>query len=95
MSAKTSRLQMHPELQSKLAEFRRKRNFNAKVWIDKKTDAFNDYMTKNGLKACVVSVSGGVDSAVTAALMVVASKKPNSPIKKVLGIAQPIKSSAW
>lgn len=47
-------------------------------------------MTKCGLKACLVSVSGGVDSAVTYALMCEAAKLPGSPIKKVLGIAQPI-----
>jgi NAD+ synthase (glutamine-hydrolysing) len=41
-----------------------------------------------------VSVSGGIDSAVTYALMIEASKKANSPIKKTVGIAQPIHSTA-
>lgn len=50
----------------------------------------NEYMTRNGLKACVVSVSGGIDSAVTYALMLEAAKQPGSPIKRTLGIAQPI-----
>lgn len=36
-----------------------------------------------GLKACVVSVSGGVDSAVTLALCKHAQSMPNSPIVKV------------
>jgi len=85
---------MHPDLHKLLTEVRHKRNFNAKEWIDKKTDLFNEYMSKNHLSGCVVSVSGGVDSALTLALMLHASKKPNSPIKKVLGIAQPIHSTA-
>ena len=42
-----------------------------------------------------VSVSGGVDSAVTLGLMKYAMSMPDSPIKKILGIAQPIKSSQW
>jgi NAD+ synthase (glutamine-hydrolysing) len=42
----------------------------------------------------VVSVSGGIDSAVTYGLMLEASKKPGSPIKKTLGIAQPIHSTS-
>jgi len=86
---------LHEHLVVLLGHIRQKRNFNAKEWIDKKTDMFNDYMRKCGLKACVVSVSGGIDSAVTAGLMLHASKKPESPIQKVLGIAQPIHSSAW
>ena len=58
------------------------------------TDMFNDYMRGCGLKACVVSVSGGVDSAVTYALCHRAMSKEGSPIKRVIGIAQPICSTA-
>eukprot|EP00486_Rosalina_sp_Unknown_P009431 CAMPEP_0201588258 /NCGR_PEP_ID=MMETSP0190_2-20130828/153092_1 /ASSEMBLY_ACC=CAM_ASM_000263 /TAXON_ID=37353 /ORGANISM="Rosalina sp." /LENGTH=237 /DNA_ID=CAMNT_0048040055 /DNA_START=193 /DNA_END=903 /DNA_ORIENTATION=- len=56
---------------------------------------FNDYMSKCGLKGCVVSLSGGVDSAVTLGLMKRASQLPGSSIKKVLAISQPIHSSDW
>lgn len=84
---------LHKELVEKLAEVRKKRNFNVKEWVEKKSDLFNEYMSKAGLKACLVSVSGGIDSAVTLALMAHAQKKENSPIKRVLGIAQPIKST--
>jgi len=52
-------------------------------------------MTKHGLKGCVVSLSGGVDSAVTLGLMKRASQMANSPIKRVVSVAQPIHSSAW
>lgn len=44
---------------------------------------FNTYMCECGLKACVVSVSGGIDSAVTMALMSHAKRQENSPIEKV------------
>jgi NAD+ synthase (glutamine-hydrolysing) len=51
-------------------------------------------MTKSGLSAAVVSLSGGIDSSATLGLLKRAQKEPNSPIKKVLAIAQPIHSTA-
>eukprot|EP00693_Jakoba_libera_P002535 EC692451.1.p2 GENE.EC692451.1~~EC692451.1.p2 ORF type:complete len:197 (+),score=65.60 EC692451.1:136-726(+) len=85
---------LHDELQQKLAEVRAKRDFQVADWVDKKTNMFNEYMKKCGLKACVVSVSGGIDSAVTLALMMAASKKEGSTIERVVGVAQPIHSTA-
>jgi len=84
---------LHPDLLEKLKLFREKRAFDAKEWIAKKCTMFNEYMGKNGLKACVVNVSGGVDSAVTLGLMVKAAEQKDSPIKKIVGIAQPIHST--
>jgi len=82
-----------PQLKEKLEAVRAKRNFQAKEWVDKKTDLLNEYMRNAGLKACLVSVSGGVDSAVTLGLLKRAQKKEGSPIQRVVGIAQPIKST--
>jgi NAD+ synthase (glutamine-hydrolysing) len=82
-------------VQDLLKEYRAKRNFDAKKWVDEVCGQFNDYMRKSKLSGCVVSVSGGVDSAVTLALCIYASKMPNSPLKKVVAVAQPIQSSAW
>ena len=82
-----------------LSSFRRraKRNFQPRRWIEAKTRKLNDYLRRAGLSGCVVSVSGGVDSAVTYALMIEASKLPDSPLRKTIGIAQPIHStkSVW
>jgi NAD+ synthase (glutamine-hydrolysing) len=86
---------LHADLQAKLKAIRQKRAFNAKDWIAKKCELFNDYMRKCGLTACLVSVSGGVDSAVTLGLMKYAQNMKGSPIKRVLGISQPIHSSQW
>jgi NAD+ synthase (glutamine-hydrolysing) len=86
--------QLLPELHQKLQELRAtKRKFDVNDWIEKKTDMFNEYMKKCKLKAAVVSVSGGVDSAVTIALAKHAQQKKDSPIKRVLGVAQPIHST--
>jgi NAD+ synthase (glutamine-hydrolysing) len=86
---------LHADLVKKLEEYRAKRAFDAKKWVQEKCEMFNKYMTKCGLKACCVSLSGGVDSAVTLAMMKHASQMKDSSIKKVVGIAQPIHSSAW
>lgn len=85
---------LHEDLKKYLAQVREKRAFDAKAWIEKKTKIFNDYMKKGGLKAAVVSVSGGVDSAVTLALMSHAANQKDTNIEKVCGIAQPIASTA-
>jgi NAD+ synthase (glutamine-hydrolysing) len=86
-------LSLHPDLEKALKQDRARRNFSAKAWIEKKTDILNEYARKNGLKGTVVSISGGVDSAVTIALASRAMTKENSPLKRVLGVAQPIHST--
>jgi len=73
----------------------KKRNFNAKEWVSKKVDLFNDYLRTNKLSACLVSVSGGVDSAVTLGLMKRALDAKDSPLKRILAVNQPIHSSEW
>lgn len=87
--------QLHPELQAKLEEYRKARGFNAEDWVAKKVALFNDYLRSNGLKGAVVSLSGGVDSAVTLGLLKRASEQKDSPLKRILGVTQPIHSSAW
>jgi len=88
-------LRLHPDIKQKLLEYRARRAFDAKDWIQKKCTAFNNYMKTCGLKAACVSVSGGVDSAVTLALMAHAKSLPDSPLQRILAISQPIHSSDW
>lgn len=84
-----------PELQRVLMEHRRARNFDAAAWVEAKCAKLNDYMRKCGLKACVTSVSGGIDSAVVLAMCARAMQTPNSSIQKNIGLCQPIHSSGW
>jgi len=86
---------LHPELQKKLEEYRAKRAFDPTKWADDKCAKFNEYMRTCRLSGCVVSVSGGVDSALTLALCMHAKKMEGSPIKRVVGLCQPIHSSDW
>lgn len=87
--------QLCDELKAKLVEYRKTRNFQPKQWVEAKTTKFNDYMKAHGLSGCVVSLSGGIDSAVTLGLMAYASKQEGSPIARVLAVNQPIHSSDW
>jgi len=78
-----------------LKSIEKKRNFNPKEWVAKKVELFNDYLRNNKLSAALVSVSGGVDSAVTLALIKRAQDAKDSPLKRTLAVSQPIHSSAW
>lgn len=86
--------EMHVELQELLADVRKKRAFSPSTWVTKKVDTLNQYAKSSGITGCVVNLSGGIDSAVTFALLSRAKATENSPITKVLGIAQPISSTA-
>ena len=90
----TRRNELSALLNAKLSLMRAMRAFNPNKWIEQKCTMLNDYMRKAGLKACTISVSGGIDSAVMYALCVAASKQPGSPIQRVVGVAQPIHSTA-
>ena len=83
-----------PQLNEQLLSMRDKRKFVAKEWVVQKAGMLNHYMSQAGLKACTISVSGGVDSAVMYGLCTIASKMPGSPIQRVVGVAQPIHSTA-
>mmetsp|Transcript_30483 Transcript_30483/g.76523 ORF Transcript_30483/g.76523 Transcript_30483/m.76523 type:complete len:302 (-) Transcript_30483:187-1092(-) len=86
---------LHPDLRSHLEKYRASRAFCAEKWVEEKCQMFNKYMKQCGLMGCVISLSGGVDSAVTFALCIHASKQEDSPIKKVMPVSQPIHSSGW
>ncbi|EPY38080.1 NAD+ synthase (glutamine-hydrolysing) [Angomonas deanei] len=86
---------LHPDLQQALNKKRAEKKFDAEKWINDKCTKLNDYMRRCGLKCCVTSISGGIDSAVVIALCARAMKMEKSPIQKNIGICQPIHSSEW
>ena len=90
----TRRNELTAPLNATLTLMRAMRKFVPKEWIEEKCTMLNDYIRKAGLKACAISVSGGVDSAVMYGLCMNASKQPGSPIQRVVGVAQPIHSTA-
>ena len=81
------------QLKQILKKMREKRNFSAKDYIEQKCNLLNEYMSKYGLKACVVAISGGIDSAIVLGIIKKASEKANSPIKKIMPMLLPILKS--
>lgn len=84
---------MTDQLKNILTEFRKKRKFNANEYIKRKSELLNNYMKKFNLKACVIGVSGGVDSAVVLGIIKEASNQKDSPIKKIYPMLLPILKS--
>lgn len=81
---------LHADLARALQALRRRRGFAVERCVEAKTTLLNAYLTESGLQACVVGVSGGVDSAVTLGLVCLASKQPGSPIRKVVAALMPL-----
>lgn len=79
-----------PQLVEVLGNFRQTRCFDVDDYIEIKTNTLNTYMKDAGLKACVVAVSGGVDSAAVLGIIHAASLLPNSSIKKITALLMPI-----
>jgi len=86
---------MNSELIKALEKYRTGRNFQCKKWVDNKVKLFNEYLKTNKLSGAVLSVSGGVDSALTLALLKETMKLKDSNLKKLMVVSQPIHSSNW
>lgn len=76
-------------MQKTLENVRKLRGFNVNDYISAKAALLNQYFSKGGLDTCVVAVSGGIDSAVTLALIDYASKQSGSTIKNIVPVTIP------
>lgn len=81
---------MNSGLQDLLSILRSRRGFNAAACLNAKANLINNYFRGNGLNAAVFGLSGGVDSAVVAAVLAHAMHQPDSPIKRVVALIVPI-----
>lgn len=81
------------ELNKKLLEIRQNKNFNAENYVLKKANLLNKYMSKYNLSACIVAISGGIDSAIVLGIVKYASTLKGSPIKKIAPLLLPISKS--
>lgn len=75
---------MHDELRTWLSRFRTRRAFDPNIYLTARLRLLNDYFRRTGIRAAVVGVSGGIDSAVVLGLMVRAAEQPGSPLRKVV-----------
>lgn len=81
------------QLMDILGNIRKNRKFNAEEYIEQKSNLLNEYMNKYGLKACVVAISGGIDSAIVLGILKKASERPDSPIKRIIPMLLPVMKS--
>lgn len=73
-----------------LEHYRFIRQFDPQQYSVEKARILNHYMKSCGLKACVVAVSGGIDSAAVLALVRFAKEQPDSPIEKIVPVLLPV-----
>lgn len=67
-----------------------KRGFDLNIHLKDKIQRINEFFETEKLDSCVIGLSGGIDSSLVLGLLNLASKEPNSPIKKIRGITLPI-----
>ncbi len=79
-----------PELRCLLERLRRRRGFDVERYIQAKAIVLCDYMHDARLNACVIAVSGGIDSAVVLGLASLAKSLPDSPVERILAVMLPI-----
>lgn len=80
---------MTMQMKAELKQCRDQRGFDALDWVSKKTDLIAEYFTTHGLKAAVIGVSGGVDSAVAYALLKQVQRSFPEVLTTVVPIAIP------
>lgn len=66
------------------------RGFNAHNYLSSKCEAINGFFRDQKLDSVVMGLSGGIDSAVTFALLNKAAQEDDSAIRKVLGLLLPV-----
>ncbi len=81
---------LETELVKALAGIRVKRKFDARSYLSQKAAMLNEYLSRFGLKSCVVAVSGGIDSAVTLGIVNHAKGLSGSPIQKIVAVSLPV-----
>jgi NAD+ synthase (glutamine-hydrolysing) len=80
----------HTKLLSELRILRDSRGFIAEEYLVKKQQLMRNFFEDSGINAVVVGLSGGVDSALVAALLCDFANLPESPLKKVSAVIAPI-----
>ncbi len=78
------------QLSRKLTALRNERAFNVNEYLEAKSEKLKAFFHSTGIDAIVVGLSGGVDSALVAALMCKVANEKKSPLKKVSAIIAPI-----
>lgn len=88
-----SKFTIHQEIINLIQRYRLIKNFDAQQYAQQKAKILNQYMKKFNLKACVVAVSGGIDSALVLGIIHLAAQQKESPIQKIVAVSLPVSYS--
>jgi NAD+ synthetase len=80
----------HTQLLLRLRLFREQSAFLAAEYLKSKQQLMHNFFVDSGINAVVIGLSGGIDSALAAALMCNFANLPESPLKKVSAVIAPI-----
>ncbi len=81
-------------LKQYLEQIRRQRGFCAADYLKEKAALLARYLDKYRLQACVLGVSGGVDSAVVLGILKYTAQLPGSPLKYIYPLMMPVSDSS-
>ncbi|MCB9570343.1 MAG: NAD(+) synthase, partial [Myxococcales bacterium] len=84
------RAALPPELQRTLDELRRRRRFDVDTWLAAKIALLGAYLERSGIRAAVVGVSGGVDSALALALLRRIADATEGSLERLIAVLAPI-----
>lgn len=77
-----------------LNDYRHKRGFDAKTYIENKKEIINAYFKESKLTHAVVAVSGGIDSAIVLGLLKETLSMEGSFLKEIVAITLPAKTNS-
>lgn len=86
---------MHELLSQYLDSYRSDTNFRVDEWVESKVTHFAEHLKSQCIKQAVLLVSGGIDSALTAALLHQTHTKYPDILEKYHLVAVPVESSNW
>ena len=85
--------ELNPIILEILDSLRKGRDFNVENYVDEKLHLLNNYFGEYGIDTAVISVSGGLDSAVVYALLMKLKNEKNSNLKDVYSLTLPYSKS--
>lgn len=77
-----------------LNNYRKIRNFDPEIYLNKKIEVLSRYFKEHKLNAVVLAVSGGVDSALVLAMMKKFAEKQPDVLKKIYPITLPAENNS-
>ncbi len=84
-----------PELEVELTRIRRLRAFCAESYLEAKTQKIAAYFSQHGLKAAVVGVSGGIDSATVLGLLQETQRRFPHGVERIVPLCMPVYRSRY